>query len=159
MDFKSLAGIISSFVFNPDRSGLVATGSFVDVAEASFAAPHGIQQVSVASGGPAGAAATNTLTHPPVFISLRYAEATAEAVQLRDALLEKGVVAYINDSAPGDNMFKEIATAVRHCKLAVIMGTRTYGQETASINSNCARIASHLVAQEALFSCPDVRCI
>ena len=129
----------------------VGGAAAVDVAEASFAAPHGIQQVSVASGGPAGAAATNTLTHPPVFISLRYAEATAEAVQLRDALLEKGVVAYINDSAPGDNMFKEIATAVRHCKLAVIMGTRTYGQETASINSTAQELQAILSLKKPYF--------
>ena len=43
----------------------------------------------------------HTLTHPPVF--LRYAEAAAEAIiVIRDALWEKGVVAYINDSARGD---------------------------------------------------------
>ena len=54
--------------------------------------------------GTALAAATldqplHTLTHPPVF--LRYAEAAAEAIiiVIRDALWEKGVVAYINDSA------------------------------------------------------------
>ena len=39
------------------------------------------------------------LTHPPVFL---YAEAGAEAIQFRDALWEKGVVAYINDSARGE---------------------------------------------------------
>ena len=44
----------------------------------------------------------HTLTHPPVF--LRYAEAAAEAIiiVIRDALWEKGVVAYINDSARGE---------------------------------------------------------
>ena len=40
------------------------------------------------------------LTHPPVF--LHYAEAGAEAIQFRDALWEKGGVAYINDSARGE---------------------------------------------------------
>ena len=44
----------------------------------------------------------HTLTHPSVF--LRYAEAAAEAIiiVIRDALWEKGVVAYINDSARGE---------------------------------------------------------
>jgi len=37
-------------------------------------------------------------------VFLRYAEAAAEAIiiVIRDALWEKGVVAYINDSARGD---------------------------------------------------------
>jgi hypothetical protein len=72
---------------------------------------------------------------PDVFISLRHGEAASEARALQTALRARSISTYINDSASGVNMGVEIANKLATCRLAIVMGSETYGVKTGAINS------------------------
>ena len=65
-----------------------------------------------------------------VFISFRFGEAHAEALALKAALEGRGLRIFLSDTNPGDNLGHIIAEALRGCRLAVLMATRTYGKST-----------------------------
>lgn len=67
---------------------------------------------------------------PDVFISLRFAEAHEEAKVLRDALEQRGVSCFLCAVAPGEDLWESITNALDTARLAVVMGTRTYGEDT-----------------------------
>eukprot|EP00288_Rhodomonas_lens_P019969 CAMPEP_0177690494 /NCGR_PEP_ID=MMETSP0484_2-20121128/795_1 /TAXON_ID=354590 /ORGANISM="Rhodomonas lens, Strain RHODO" /LENGTH=607 /DNA_ID=CAMNT_0019201039 /DNA_START=91 /DNA_END=1914 /DNA_ORIENTATION=+ len=76
-----------------------------------------------------GGARTN-IPNPDVFISLRFNEAGREGDILQDALAKHNIKAYIDRSGAGEDILKNISRAIRGCKLAVILGTKTYGKTT-----------------------------
>ena len=65
-----------------------------------------------------------------VFISFRFGEAHKEALALKAALEGHGLRVFLSDTNPGDNLGHIIAEALRGCRLAVLMATRTYGKAT-----------------------------
>jgi hypothetical protein len=65
-----------------------------------------------------------------VFISLRFAEAREEANALKTALEARGISTFLCAVQPGGDIAREIVHALHGCKLAIIMGTRTYGRDT-----------------------------
>jgi hypothetical protein len=67
---------------------------------------------------------------PTVFISLRFAEAMLEAKALQQDLYAQGLSAFPCDIPEGQDSAGTLLTALIHCKLAVILGTRTYGRDT-----------------------------
>eukprot|EP01038_Epipyxis_sp_PR26KG_P012443 gene12443-16689_t len=69
------------------------------------------------------------MTHR-IFISLRFAEAELEATALKIALEDKGISTFLCSVQPGGDIAREIISALDGCKLAIIMGTRTYGKDT-----------------------------
>ena len=69
---------------------------------------------------------------PDIFISLRFNEARPAGNALQAALEAKNMSVFLCDVAPGENLASAVVNALTHCKLAVIFGTETYGQETAS---------------------------
>ena len=69
------------------------------------------------------------MSWPDVFFSLRYAEAKAEALQIQAALKEVGISSYICQTLAGNDIVDDILNHMKHAKLAVIMGSKTYGAE------------------------------
>jgi hypothetical protein len=65
-----------------------------------------------------------------IFISLRFAEAGNEATALKSALEARGISTFLCAVLPGDDIATEIVNALHDCKLAIIMGTKTYGKDT-----------------------------
>ena len=66
---------------------------------------------------------------PSIFFSLRYAEAKAEALELQAALEAQGISSYICQTMAGKNIVDDIVSHLEHAKLAVIMGSETYGAQ------------------------------
>lgn len=69
-----------------------------------------------------------------VFVSFRVNEASTQASALQDALLARGVRAYVCNSGfsklvPGDDWETEITRAMGACTLFVVLATKTYGAE------------------------------
>ena len=69
-----------------------------------------------------------------IFISLRYAEAEKYARQIVNGLKEKepSINTIIIDAEVGENIAEKVANSIDESKLCLIMGSKTYGQETAS---------------------------
>ena len=67
-----------------------------------------------------------------IFLSLRFSEALPEAESLKVALVARGLTVFLAAVQSGDSIVKEVSTNLVHCKLVVILGTRTYGKETTS---------------------------
>ena len=67
-----------------------------------------------------------------VFISLRFAEAGDEALQLKTALEAHGVVVFVCDQLAGNNLMDTIYGALDAASLVVILASHTYGKRTAS---------------------------
>eukprot|EP01040_Poterioochromonas_malhamensis_P008414 gene8414-9102_t len=65
-----------------------------------------------------------------IFISLRFSEAKREGKILKQALEAKGISTFLCAVDPGGDIKREIVNALNKCHLAIIMGTRTYGQDT-----------------------------
>lgn len=65
-----------------------------------------------------------------VFISFRFGEAHAEALALKAALEARGVVVFLSDAQAGADLQQLIAHAISTCRLAVILGSPTYGRRT-----------------------------
>ena len=71
-------------------------------------------------------------TAPSVFLSLRFSEATPEANAVKRGLEAAGISVFLCNIPSGQDLADAVIMALTHCKLAVIFGTETYGQETAS---------------------------
>jgi hypothetical protein len=67
-----------------------------------------------------------------VFISLRFGEGMPEAKALQADLHARGVSAFLCDIPEGQDLANAVVMALTHCKLAVILGTKTYGRKTTS---------------------------
>ncbi|EGD81912.1 hypothetical protein PTSG_02597 [Salpingoeca rosetta] len=67
-----------------------------------------------------------------VFISLRFSEARNAGRALERALEERGIKTFLCDVAPGDDIASAVIRALHGCRMAVILGTRTYGKRTAT---------------------------
>ncbi len=68
-----------------------------------------------------------------VFITLRFAEAKSEGNLLKLELTWRGIIAYMDETGPGQDIHGNIATALVNTKLAVILATRTYGMQTGGV--------------------------
>ena len=55
-----------------------------------------------------------------------------EARALVEELRRRGISAFLCDIPPGQDIANAVVTALAHCKMAVILGTKTYGQKTSS---------------------------
>ena len=77
---------------------------------------------------------------PDIFISLRFNEARPAGNALQAALEAKNMSVFLCDVAPGENLASAVVNALTHCKLAVILGTKTYGQKTSSPFSTCEEL-------------------
>lgn len=78
------------------------------------------------------APAITAATAPTVFISLRFGEAMLEARALQTDLHARGISAFLCDIPEGQDLAGAVITALTYCKLAVILGTKTYGKKTHS---------------------------
>lgn len=67
-----------------------------------------------------------------VFISVRFAEGMKAAEALKAALERKGANTFLCAVEAGGDIFEEIVDAISNCRLAVIVGTKTYGKQTGS---------------------------
>jgi hypothetical protein len=67
-----------------------------------------------------------------IFISLRFAEAGDAGRSLKEALEACGVPTFLCDIPPGGDLKVAIVSALDECDLAIVMGTKTYGQQTTS---------------------------
>jgi hypothetical protein len=73
--------------------------------------------------------------HPDVFISLRFGEALREGIALKAAMEATDVRTFLCPVKRGDEVMLDVPLSLRRCKMAVIMGTATYGTKTASLYS------------------------
>jgi hypothetical protein len=78
------------------------------------------------------ASAITAANAPVVFISLRFGEATPEARALQQGLHARAISTFLCDIPEGQDLANAVVMALTHCKLAVILGTKTYGKKTAS---------------------------
>jgi len=69
---------------------------------------------------------------PLIFISLRFGEAMLEAKSLQQDLHARGISTFLCDIPEGEDLAGAVITALTNCKLAVILGTKTYGKKTSS---------------------------
>ncbi|EGD82196.1 hypothetical protein PTSG_02868 [Salpingoeca rosetta] len=67
-----------------------------------------------------------------IFISLRFSEARNAGKALQRALEARGLKVFLCEVPPGSNIAKVVIRALHGCRMAVILGTRTYGKETDS---------------------------
>lgn len=79
---------------------------------------------------PAQAAAITTTFKYDAFISLRFCEALTEAKALKLALESRGCRVYLCEVAVGESIPGDISRALVSSRMAIIMGTRNYGQKT-----------------------------
>jgi hypothetical protein len=80
--------------------------------------------------GPAIAATAPTIYD--IFISLRFSEAMEAAAALKVALEGRDLSVFLCDVQPGLDIAQAVIGALSNCKLAVILGTKTYGTKTKS---------------------------
>ena len=69
-------------------------------------------------------------TAPSIFLSFRFGEAMREAKALKSALEAANMSVTLCDLPPGEDIADAVVHGLKHCKLAVILGTKTYGQKT-----------------------------
>jgi hypothetical protein len=86
----------------------------------------------VAAANTPQAPTTTAANAPAVFISLRFAEGMPEAKALQSGLHARGVSAFLCDIPEGRDLANAVVMALTHCKLAVLLGTKTYGKRTTS---------------------------
>eukprot|EP00912_Choanoflagellata_sp_UC4_P000282 UC4_evm1s179 len=67
-----------------------------------------------------------------IFISLRFAESKPQANAIKKELAARGISAYVCKVESGDNIMKDIMKNLKAAKLAIIMGSRTYGAKGSS---------------------------
>ncbi|EGD73649.1 hypothetical protein PTSG_05359 [Salpingoeca rosetta] len=92
-----------------------------------------------------------TTTHNfDVFISLRFGEARHAARGLEKALQAHGLRVFLCDIAPGGDIARAVIRSLHGCKMAVLLGTRTYGQQTASKFSTYEELR-YIIDQEKPF--------
>ncbi len=85
--------------------------------------------------------------HFDVFLSLRFSEAMDEAVALQTALQDRGLSVFLCDVAPGGDIAQTVIRTLSNCKMAVILGTKTYGQKTKSGFSNFEELR-HIINEQ-----------
>lgn len=66
----------------------------------------------------------------PVFISLRFGEGMVEGQALQAQLALRGVAAFLCDVPAGEDIGHHVVDALSSCKLAVILGTATFGSKS-----------------------------
>jgi hypothetical protein len=74
-----------------------------------------------------------------------------EAKVLQQALHESGVSAFLCDIPEGQDLANAVVTALTHCKLAVILGTKSYGKKTTSGFSTFEELRYIINEQKPLF--------
>ena len=67
-----------------------------------------------------------------IFISLRFGESLKEATELKYHLEKKGYSCFLCDIPNGEDIKEEIIFQLAGCRLAIVMGTLTYGVKTAA---------------------------
>jgi hypothetical protein len=65
-----------------------------------------------------------------IFISVRFAEAGIEANALKSALDARGISTFLCAVHPGGDIRGEIVNALSSSQLAIVMGTKSYGENT-----------------------------
>ena len=70
-----------------------------------------------------------------VFISFRFGESLSLAMALKQALVQRSVRVFLCNVDPGQSIFDHVLHGLSHCKLVVILGSKTYGQRTQSLCS------------------------
>ena len=65
-----------------------------------------------------------------VFITFRFGEARAEALELKASLEARSLKVFLSNVTPGGNLQRVIAHALSTCRLAVVLATKTYGRMT-----------------------------
>ena len=86
-----------------------------------------------------------------IFISLRFVEAHEEAKILQAALISAGITVFLCDVPEGFNIASTIAHNIDECKLAVVMGTSTYGKDTGAGFSTHEELAMICDDKKAMF--------
>ena len=66
---------------------------------------------------------------PEIFISFRFGEAMTEGLALKKALESRGARVFLCSEKPGADVKEVIVENIDACRLAVIMGSRTYGSK------------------------------
>lgn len=69
-------------------------------------------------------------TEYDIFISLRFLEAKTHGLALQQALERLGLTVFLCNVEPGGDIAAAVIAALTTCKLAVILGTETYGKNT-----------------------------
>eukprot|EP00051_Salpingoeca_urceolata_P013409 m.168449 g.168449 ORF g.168449 m.168449 type:complete len:559 (-) comp17788_c2_seq1:1603-3279(-) len=144
------------------RKILLAAATTPGASPDPYHAQHGVNPfVSTLAGSAntstSSTAGTTSSTPPPpatsgagakydVFVSLRFAEAKQEALAIKAALEARGATAFVCDVAPGEDIKRVVIHALDGCRLPVVLGTRTYGQETASTFSTHEEM-EHIVSE------------
>jgi len=67
-----------------------------------------------------------------IFISFRIKETLMEAKALKQRLESHGIKVFLCEVTPGGDIAKAIMLALEHCALVIIMGSKSYGEETNS---------------------------
>jgi hypothetical protein len=67
-----------------------------------------------------------------IFLSLRFAEALPFAKLIQKELQKRNYSTFLAAIEVGNNIAKEVISNIFHCRLVVILGTRTYGKKTLS---------------------------
>ena len=67
-----------------------------------------------------------------VFMSLRFAESLPAALVLRNSLQREGVRVFVCEVPPGDDLAGTVIAQLHNCRMAIIMGTTTFGKKTAA---------------------------
>lgn len=65
-----------------------------------------------------------------VFISLRFCEAERAGRALQQSLQNRGLRVFLCNETPGSDVAAAIIQALDGCKMAVILGTKSYGKDT-----------------------------
>eukprot|EP00056_Hartaetosiga_gracilis_P003428 m.63623 g.63623 ORF g.63623 m.63623 type:complete len:426 (+) comp11450_c0_seq1:72-1349(+) len=86
-----------------------------------------------------------------IFISLRFSEAITGAEALRDKLEKKGLNVFLCAVQAGGDIMDQIVKNIDACKLVVIMGTTTYGQETDAPFSTCEELKFIMNEKKEMF--------
>lgn len=86
-----------------------------------------------------------------IFISLRFAEALEEAKALTTALQTVGCSVFLCAVPEGDSLLEIVSRALSNSTLAVILGTRTYGQKNSQALFNTFQELTFILEQKKPF--------
>ena len=94
---------------------------------------------------------------PDLFVSFRFKETLSLALALKETLDKQGLKTFVCAVPVGEDISKQIAKALAECKLAIILGSETYGQETESFFSTYNELAFILAEKKPFYlvkTCP-----
>ena len=97
---------------------------------------------------------------PSIFISLRFGEALEQGRLLQAALAGRGLDVYLCSVLPGINIAVDVSRNLVNSKLVVILGTATYGLQTASSYSTHTELLYVMENRKPFFlvkMCDDFR--